>query len=325
MRVFVTGGNGFIGSAVVRELVRRGHGVRCLLRPSSRTDRLDGLDYERAIGDVRDSASLEPAVEGSDAVVHLAGVSSWNDIESPLMEEVVVGGTENVLRAARNTSVQRLVVVSSSIAVNGTPRPLVQDEASPFELDVSRPGFRYARAKRQVETLCQAAAAEGVPVTVVNPCEVYGPRDVDLITSGNLLDFIKSWPALVCSGGTSVVHVDDVAAGIASALERGRPGARYILGGDNLTIRELAALTLELAGRKKPILTMPNWLIRGLAKLGSRLRVPLPFNPAVIPYATLYWFMDNARARTELGVTFRDARATLSPTLAWLQAAGHIQ
>lgn len=321
-RVLVTGGNGFIGSAVVRRLVERGTAVRCLLRPTSRTERIDDLPVEHAYGDVRDLESLRAGVRGCDAIVHLAGLSAWAEIHSPAMPEVVVGGTRNVLQAARDAGGPRVVCASSSIAVNGTPDPIVHDETSPCTLDLA--GFIYARAKREAEILCRQAAAEGLPVCVVNPCEVYGPNDTGLVTAGNLVDFATSWPVLVCAGGTSVVHVDDVADGVLAALERGAPGERYILGGDNLSIRQLAAMTLELLQQRKPIVQVPNSVIRTLASAGPKLGIGLPFEPSVIPYATLYWFMNNRKARDELGVCFRSARETLQPTLAWLMESGRI-
>jgi dihydroflavonol-4-reductase len=199
---------------------------------------------------------------------------------------------------------------------------VVHDETSRCTLDLT--GYVYARAKREAEVLCREAAADGLPVCIVNPGEVYGPHDTALVTAGNLVDFATSWPVLVCAGGTSVVHVDDVADGILAALERGAPGERYILGGDNLTIRQLAAMTLDLLGQRKPILQLPNGLIRALASAGPKLGIPLPFEPAVIPYATLYWFMDNRKARQELGVRFRSARDVLRPTLAWLAETGRL-
>lgn len=317
MKIFITGGNGFIGSVVVRKLAERGHIARVLLRASSRTPRIDGLPYERVPGDVRDEASLREGMRGCEGVLHLASLSSWTDIRSPLMHEVGVGGTRNVLAAARAAGGLRTVFVSSSVAINGSRTPVVHDERSEMTLPLGRLG--YAAAKVQAEALCREAASAGLPVCIVNPGEVYGPDDIDQVTAGNLVDFAKSSPVLICDGGTSVVHVEDVAEGVLAALEKGRPGERYILGGENLTIRQLAALTLSILGQNKRIVVLPNFLIRTLASVGSTLRLPLPFNPAVIPYATLYWFMDSTKAQKELGVRFRPARAVLEPTLEWLK------
>lgn len=321
MRLLVTGATGFVGSAVVPALIRAGHTLRCLVRPTSKTDRINDSSWEPCLGDVRDAGSVMRAIDGCDAVVHLASLSSWDDIDSPLMDAVVEGGTRHVLQAAERASA-RVVFVSSILAINGS------EDARPFTEDASwtltGSNLRYSDMKRRAEALCAQFAQRGVPVVVVNPGEVYGPRDTSFITAGNLVDFAKSNPVLVCHGGTGVVHVDDVAQGIVAALQAGQSGARYILSGDNLTIRELAELTLELLGRKSRVISLPNAVIRAVAVAGLRLHLPLPFNPRVIPYATRFWFMDSSRARNELGVSFRSARETLAPTLDWLTQERYI-
>jgi dihydroflavonol-4-reductase len=225
-----------------------------------------------------------------------------------------------VLAAAGELRGHRIVVVSSTAAINASDTPQLFDEQAEFT--VRDPALRYAHAKHRAETEARAAFERGVPVIVVNPAEVYGPGDTALVTAGNLIDFAKSTPVLVCRGGTCVVHVDDVAAGIVAALERGRPGERYILGGENLTIRQLAELCLELLGRRVTILTIPNAAVRIVSQAAIRLHLKLPYNPHVVPYATRYWFMDNAKARRELGVSFRAGRETLQSTMAWLERAG---
>ena len=322
MKVFVTGGNGFIGSAVVKRLVDSGHSVRCLLRPTSKTERIDSLPIERVTGDVRDAASVSAGTDGCDGTIHLAGVSSWNDINSPALTEVVEGGTKNVLAAAAKRPGHRVVFVSSATAVNGSEEPQVFNEESKFT--INDPQLKYANAKLRAEALCREAYAKGLSVVIVNPAEVYGPFDSGFVTAGNLVNFAKANPVLVCKGGTSVAHVEDVAAGIVAALERGRPGERYILGGENLTIRELADLCLQLVGRRARIVSIPKSVIRALARIATKLHLPLPFNPGVVPYATRYWFVDSSKAQRDLGVTFRDARETLQPTIAWLKEAGHL-
>lgn len=322
MRIFVTGGNGFIGSVVVRKLLQARYQVRCLLRPTSRTVRIDGLPLERVQGDVRDADSLRNGMTDCQATIHLAGLSSWDQIDSPALKQVVEDGTRNVLQAALGLPAHRVIFVSSVAAVNGSDKPEVFNESSEFTLD--DPELKYAHAKRNAEIQCRKALAQGVPVVVVNPAEVYGPSDTAFVTAGNLINFARSKPVLVCSGGTSVAYVDDVAAGIVAALAKGRPGERYILAGENLTIRQLASLCLQLAGRRPKVLTVPNNLIRRFTQLAKKLQVPLPYNASVIPYATRYWFVDGSKAQRDLGVMFRDARATLAPTIAWLKQEGHI-
>jgi dihydroflavonol-4-reductase len=140
-----------------------------------------------------------------------------------------------------------------------------------------------------------------------------------------LIDFATSTPVLVCRGGTCVVHVDDVADGIIAAMERGRAGERYILGGENVSIRELAELVLALVGRRATIVEVPNGLARFVTKVAMRLHVPLPYNPHVVPYATRYWFADSSKAQRELGVGFRGARETIGATLEWLYATKQLR
>jgi dihydroflavonol-4-reductase len=320
MKVFVTGGNGFIGSAVVRELVARGHTPVCLLRKTSDTKRIDALPFERAAGDVRDLASVRAGMAGCDGTAHLAAPGGWHADDAAGLEDVIVNGARNVLESASALPGHRVLMVSSTAAINASDGPTVFDERAEFT--VKNPQLHYAHAKHKAELVAREAFGRGVAVIIVNPAEVYGPGDTALGTSANLIDFAKAIPVLVCDGGTSVVHVDDVAHGIVVALERGRPGERYILGGENLTVRRMAELTLELTGRHVPIVPVPNGISRFVASAAIRLHVPVPFNPHVVPYATLYWFVTSEKAKHELGVTFRNGRETISSTIEWLRAQG---
>jgi dihydroflavonol-4-reductase len=296
-----------------------------LLRPTSRTGRIDDLDYEPHLGDVRDLTSLNAGMKGCAGVIHLAGISNWNDIQSPLLNQVIVNGTKNILQAARMCGIKRLVFVSSIVTLSGTSDPdILLNEESKFTLQ-GKKELAYSQVKYQAEILCKQATTAGLPVVTVNPAEVYGPGDYDLITAGNLLDFTRSNPVFVPHGGTSIVHVDDVAQGILTAFERGTPGERYILGGDNLSVYRLAALTLEMLGQRKNIISVPNHLLTALVWLGQNFHIPLPFNSVVIPYATRYWFVDNSKARKVLGIHFRSAEETLGSTLTWLCKKNHIR
>jgi dihydroflavonol-4-reductase len=261
---------------------------------------------------------------GAGGVVHLASLSSWDLIDSPEMRATVEDGTGNVLQAAHEQGQPRFVFVSSLTAVGASDEPRALDESTEFTLE-DEPGLVYAQAKRRAESMCRRFFEAGLPVVIVNPGEVYGPNDHALVTAATLLDFARSSPVLVCRGGVSVVHVEDVSLGIVRALESGCPGERYILGGENLTVRELASLTLEVIGVRKRIVSVPNGLIRALTKVATTLSIPLPYNPKLIPYVTRFWFADASKASRELGVTFRSARDTLASTVEWLRAAGHIE
>ncbi|HEX5035639.1 MAG TPA: NAD-dependent epimerase/dehydratase family protein [bacterium] len=317
MKVFVTGGNGFIGSRVVSRLVGKGYDVRCLLRKTSRTSRIDHLTVERYFGDIRSAESLKSGMEGCGAVVHLASISSWEHIRSKLVPETIIDGTINVLDAGRAAGNLKTVFVSSSTAVNGTDGPVVCDEAADFRLDPKK--FIYAAAKHEAERKAAEYVRKGLPVVIVNPCEVYGPDDDDMVTASNLRDFIKDWPALAVTGGIAVSHVDDIADGIVAALERGRSGERYILGGENITVRQLIDITLEAAGQKKPVLHLPNGVVKFLIKGLHALHLPTPVIPDIVDYATLFWWVDCSKAERELGYSYRPAKAVIGDAVRWLK------
>jgi dihydroflavonol-4-reductase len=324
MKVFVTGGNGFIGSRVVHQLCDQGHEVRCLLRDSSDRSRIEGLNYTTHIGDLRDKNSLAQGVSGCEGVIHLASISSWSAIRSPLMREVVVDGTRNLLQACAQAGKPRVVFVSSVTAIGATAGPAIQTEDSPFDLPVEP--FVYAHAKRDAEALCKTAFEDdGLPVITINPCEVWGPQDDDFITAEYARDTLKDWPAMTVTGGTALAHVDDIAAGIVSALTMGRPGERYILGGDNVSAPELTRMILEAGGKPdKWVMKLPNSLtlkvIRAMAKLG----LPVPVNPDLLAHAVLYWYVDCKKAQDELDYSWRPAKQTIEDLVGWLQEAGHV-
>ena len=322
MKVFVTGANGFIGSTTVRALIDRGHDAVCLLRDKSRTERIDGLSFQRVSGDVRDVASLRDGMAGCEATLHLAAPGGWSDDDPRLLREVIEGGTRNVLSVALEIPGHRVVYISSTAAIAASDEPRVFDEHAEF--NVSAPELHYAHAKHRAEALVHDAVARGLDAVIVNPGEVYGPGDSQLGTADNLIDFATSWPVLVCRGGTGIVHVADAAAGILGALARGRTGERYILSGDNVSIRELAEMVVTKFSRRVPIILIPTGLARSAARLAARLHLPFPYNPHVVAYATRYWFVDNRKARVELGLEFRSARDTIGETLDWLVAAGHL-
>lgn len=323
MRIFLTGGHGFIGSRVTRLLVARGDDVTLLLRPKSDTSRVKEQRWTRADGDLLDLGSLERGMKGHDAVIHLACISSWAQMGSGELERVILEGTKNVLEAAKRNGIKRVVFVSSAAAVAASDGPTVFDEASAFNLEHS--GLRYAVAKKKAEDEAIAfARAANLELVIVNPAEVYGPEDDQFVTAGNLRDVLTSWAALGCDGGTSVVHVEDVAHGILLALEKGRACERYILGGDNLSIAELIRHTLSAAGQNKPVLILPTWLIKGLIKTLAALRLPTPLDPQVVEYATRYWFMSSDKAKKELGYTARPGNVAIASAVKWLAEKGHV-
>jgi len=318
-KIFVTGGNGFIGSRTVAELVERGYRVRCLLREQSDISRIQHLPFEIQRGDIRDQSSLREGIKGCDAVIHLAGISSWEQIkkEAQNLEAVIVEGTRNVLEVVREIPSMRTVVVSSAAAINASKKVKVFHEKSAYRLGNS--SLKYSVAKRKAEkVVSEYVKNKGIDAVIVNPCEVYGPDDIGLVTAGNLIPLLGTLPALVCQGGTSVAHVDDVARGIVLALENGKKGERYILGGENLTLAEIAQLVRELAGRSNQVITLPNFFVKQLCQSMAFAGLDPPLSPDLFEYARLYWFVDSTKAKRELGYKSRPARDVFAGVVKWL-------
>lgn len=320
MRVLVTGGNGFIGSTVVRMLHENGHTIRCTLRENSDTRRLEGVPFEKAIADIRDIESLRAAIADCDAVIHCASLSNWKDLGSPELESIIIGGTENLLEILKKEKI-RMVYVSSAAALGAGKSPeTIQTSKSLFNLDPEK--YRYAACKNKAEKLClEAVERYQLDIVIVNPVETYGPGDTALVTASTLLDFSKGPVCLTCKGGTSVAHVEDVAAGIIAALEKGRTGEKYLLGGDNVSIAEIAALTQQINGTHFPTIQIPSFLMRGFVALFHWIRIPA-LQPVITKYryATHYWYIDNSQTLQELGVNFRSAKDTIADTLNWLKS-----
>jgi dihydroflavonol-4-reductase len=317
MKVLVTGSTGFIGSRTVRRLLERGHTVRCLVRSDRRLHRLGGLPVELVRGDLFDADSLVRAADGCDACIHLAGLSGWDQITGPAVHDVIHHGTMRLLEAVRGGGVRRFVYVSSTAAIDGTERPVVLDERSRFTLD--RSGLDYAVAKHAAERAVLDHNHGDFEAVIVSPAETYGADDEDWITAGSIRDVLSGWPAMAVRGGSSVVHVDDVAAGIAAAMERGGAGQRYILGGDNLTIAQIVRLMLDIAALRRPVVVVPFAVLRGAVRACRLLQLAPPIEPVLLAYLSRYWFVDSGKARTELGYRPRPAREALAPAVHWVR------
>jgi len=297
--VLVTGATGFIGSALCRELVARGHSVRALHRKTSSLAALQGLPIERVIGDILEPQTLLPALEGVDWVFHAAAQSDyWRHPE--LVLQSIVEGTRNVMRAANQVGVKRAVLTSSFVAL-GVPAPgEVITENQRFNLPSER--FVYGYAKSQAEIEAFKIAARGLEVVIVNPSIVLGPGDVNRIGGSMVIEAARGWGFFWMEGGVNIVHVDDVIAGHLAAARLGRSGERYILGGENLDHRQSFTILTEIVGRRRPWLKIPGWMIEPAAIAIEWLRpiVQLPFDSSQLRLSHYHLYCDTSKARREL-------------------------
>ncbi len=314
MRVLVTGGTGFLGSHVVRGLLARGHEVRALCRPGRPRGTLEQPGVEPMSGDLCDEASLRHACRGVQGVVHCAVRSGFWRRQDAQQRLVIVEGTAAVLRAAHAAAVRRIVHVSTISAIGATRDGTILDEAARWPgTDL---GLNYVRAKREAEERALAAARGGVPVVVVNPGALMGPRLDGAPLPWHLRRIADGKGRWAPQGGTSLVDVEDVAHGVLAALERGRVGERYILGGHNLAWRGLHAAVARHLGRPVAVREIPapvrHTLLAGATLLDLvRLSRP-PFTPEFFRLWGWYAWVDSGKATRELGYVFRPLEETLA-------------
>ena len=325
MRVLVTGATGLVGGAVVRELLARGHQVRAMVRPSSNLSNLDASRVELAPGDVLDRASVEQALRGCQAVIHGAGMATLTGDRKQLFA-INAGGVEVVLGAALAVGVERAVLTSSTAVLGGSRVPRVMDEETTSSAETL--GFHYFMSKKRGEETAFDLAARGLPLVVVRPSFVLGPGDVYRSSASIVAALARRRMAIYVQGGASYCDVRDVARGHVEALERGRVGEAYILGGHNLTMDEMVGRVCRMAGvpapRRVPY-AAASLAIKAMgvvAALGGRAPA---FHPELVRAGALYTFVTSAKAQRELGYTIRPFDESVRDTLRWFVRAGRLR
>lgn len=316
-RTLVTGGSGFIGSHVVRLLAERGDDLRLTLRPRSRLDNLDGVDYERADADILDRAQVRKAMRGVERVFHIAGLQSTRGADSERLYEVNVGGTRIVLEEALRAGVERVVYTSSAAAVGPADPGQTADERQLFT--AAHLGIPYVNSKHEAEVEALRLAARGLPLVVVNPCNVFGRGDIYARATSMVRRFLLGRIPVYTNGALNIVDVGDVAKGHVLADERGLHGERYILGNRNYTTDRLFADLARLSGVETPPVKLePTAAVR----LGQLLEsvVPrgrAPISTEEIKLTTCWWTYRNTKAKRELGFQPSPHEDTLEATVEW--------
>ncbi|HXY98534.1 MAG TPA: hopanoid-associated sugar epimerase [Stellaceae bacterium] len=324
--VLVTGASGFVGSAVARALLAQGRSVRVLLRPESARTNVADLAVDARIGALEDRASLEAALSGCAALFHVAADYRLWVRDEAAMYRANVDGTRALMEAALAQGVERIVYTSSVAVLGLKPDGSAADETTPSTLeDMIGP---YKRSKFLAEEVVRDLVRQkGLPAVIVNPSTPIGPRDVKPTPTGRMIVEAASgrMPAFVDTG-LNLVHVDDVAQGHLLAEQKGRIGERYILGGENLTLKEILGRIALLTGRRPPLLALPIpaiWPVALLAEAAARVTGREPFvTRDGLRMARHKMFFTAQKAERELGYHARPADAGLADAIAWFRRAG---
>jgi dihydroflavonol-4-reductase len=323
MRILLTGGTGFIGSHVARQLIGAGHRVRALRR-SARTPVGLEAGVEWVPGDLTNAATLTRAVQGVEAVIHVGAAVTFGRPASAEQRLINVEGTRALVAAAAREGARRFVFTSSVAALghpNGQSAGQGDDEDVPYDWP---PGLGYHESKRDSEREAFRGLEHGLEVIAFNPAIVLGPGDAHV---GPLLRAIR-WRLMPVAppGGTTLCDVRDVAAAHVAALTRGRSGERYILGGVHVSYRELATHLAQALGAPPPQVVMPMGLLLGLSRaltLADRL-LPLPVAPAYLGQFLRYRHYSSDKAARELGYRSRPVEEMARDTVAWYREQGMI-
>ncbi len=321
MKTLVTGATGFLGSAIVRELLKDGREVRVLIREGTPTDNIDGLDLERVYGDLRDKDSLKKALEDCDVLYHTAAYYSLWDKNKRLIYDINVEGTRNILQAALEVGIAKTVYTSTvgciGLLENGTPA----NEDTPF--NPSTLSNDYKRSKYQAEKVAKEFCQNGLSLVIVNPSTPIGPRDIKPTPTGKIvLDFLNRKMPAYLDTGLNLIAVDDCARGHLLAEEKGVSGERYILGNRNMSLKEILLTLEKITGLKAPTVKMPYWVAFTAGWISDALSDHLTGKPPAVPLAGVrmakyFMYFDSSKAIRELGLPQNSIETALEEAVQW--------
>jgi dihydroflavonol-4-reductase len=328
MLAFVTGATGFVGSHVARVLHEKGADLRLLVRPTSNPKNIEALHAERAVGDLREPASLHKAMAGCDTVFHVAADYRLWIRDPDQMYRSNLEGTRAILEAAQKTGVRRVVYTSSVATMGFHSNGHAADEDSPVGLE-NMIGH-YKRSKFMAEQVAMEAGKSGMHVVVVNPTTPVGEQDIKPTPTGRIIvDFLKKkFPAYVDTG-LNLVDVDECARGHVAALENGRSGERYILGGENLTLKQILDKLAHITGLPSPKVRVPYALALATGVVDElvtghlRGREPRATIDAV-RMGRKKMFVSSAKAQRELGWNILPVDDALARAVNWFRAHGYV-
>ncbi|MBI5185121.1 MAG: NAD-dependent epimerase/dehydratase family protein [Nitrospinae bacterium] len=328
MKAFVTGSTGFIGSHLVRELLNDGHEARVLVRKGSNLSNIEGLGLETAFGDLRDYQGLLEALRGCEILYHAAAHYSFWDRDKKLIYGINVDGTRNILRAAGECGLKRIVYTSTvgciGIPEDGTPG----NEDTPLKpQDASNP---YKHSKYLAELEAINFAADGLPVVIVNPSAPVGAMDIKPTPTGKVIvDFLNRKMPAYLDTGLNLIDVKDCARGHILAAEKGRTGERYILGNQNMALREILEALEEITGLPAPKFKIPYPIALAAGYVSHFVSDYITHSPPAVPLpgvrmAKRKMFFDSSKAVRELGLPQNPVKEALKEAVEWYKGNGYV-
>jgi dihydroflavonol-4-reductase len=326
MKVLVTGGNGFLGSWLVKRLAAENHSIKVLHRPSSDLSSIRGLPFTSVIGDINDRESVLHAAENVDGVFHVAGLVSYRPRDYKRMEEVNVLGTQNIIDACVKLKT-RLVFTSSIVTIGASFNGAVLNEDSKFNLHKYNLGY-YETKIRAEKLILKNVKDNGLNAVIVNPAVMFGAGDAVKSSRAIHLKVAQGKFPFYPEGGVNILHVDDAVSGHLSAMEKGKIGERYILGGENIKTEDLFKLLAKFGGHKPPPLPLPNFLLKGffeVFKLIKTLGVKPRISSDNFLISTLFHWYDSTKAKTELDFAARPAESSVAESVLWAKENGYFK
>jgi dihydroflavonol-4-reductase len=319
----ITGTTGFVGAAVVRHLLEAGDSVRTLVRKESDLGNLKGLKVEIVYGDLRDKDSLRRAMKGCERLYHVAAYYSLWTPDPRILYESNVDGTQNILEAAHELGLEKIVYTSTvgALAVPKDGGPGTEETPVVFDEIVGH----YKRSKYLAEQVALRMAKKGLPIVIVNPSAPIGPRDIKPTPTGKMIvDFLKGLMMAYIDMGMNLVDVDDVAAGHLLAAEKGRIGEKYILGHRNMTLKEICDLMSRLSGISAPKIKIPREAVIPLAYANKWISDYITKKPPLIPLdgvrmAKKYMHYDSGKAVKELGLPQTPVEIAMEKAIRWFK------
>jgi dihydroflavonol-4-reductase len=327
VKALVTGATGFVGAAVARVLLHDGWQVRVLARPQSDRSNLRALALEVSVGDLTDGQSLDRALRGCGVLFHVAADYRLGVRNPEQLYRTNVEGTRQVLAAAARAGVQR-IVYTSSVATLGIPKDgSPGDERTP--VTIADMIGHYKRSKFLAEAVVLEMAAQGLPVVIVNPSTPIGPGDIKPTPTGQtILDAARGRMPAYVDTGLNVVHVDDVAAGHLMAFHRGQVGEKYVLGGQDMTLKQILEEVARLVNRKPPRVRLPHSAVMPLAYLADGFTRVFGGSSRItvegVRMSRKLMFFSSAKAQRELGYSARPPTIALADAVRWFAECGRL-